>query len=195
MIEISSRLRFVLSLSFSVDLITTIFPTVPFLSFLHSSFLSVRAASLVRYFSVSLLALFLSHRVHHYEKERDREGGGNPISLLFVRFGTGQWLEGTRTTPAELRRVRVVWRSERTPPTVAHLFFPSFLPLPQQLLPLPSFVRSPARSSVCPSSSSSLFLSLCASAYKAIPRVPPEKSRNPRCRTLGTRARCLADLE
>lgn len=128
------------------------------------------------------------------KKEREREKEGNPISLLFVRFGTDQWLEGTRTIPAEPRRVRVVRRSERTPPTVAHLFFLLFF-LRSNFCCLHSFVRSPARSSVRPSSSSSLFLSLHVFAYKAIPRVPSEKSRNPHCCTLRTQARPLADLE
>lgn len=44
--------------------------------------------------------------------------------------------------PAEPRSVRVVWRSERTRRHRLSSFFPPFLPPPQHLPPLPSFVRS-----------------------------------------------------
>lgn len=102
---------------------------------------------------------FLGHRVHFCNKERKRKRG-NSISLLFIHFETGQWLEGTRTTPAEPTTAKSTSAEKRTNAADCRVpFFPSFLPSLQLLL-LPSFVRSPARSSVRPSSSFSLFLSL-----------------------------------
>lgn len=67
-IEVSFRLRFVAFSSFSVDLITVLHDLSNCLFSLLStflSFLSVGAAFLVQYLSVSLPAFFLSHRVHH----------------------------------------------------------------------------------------------------------------------------------
>lgn len=156
--------------------------------------------SLVRCFSVSLPAFFLGHRVHHCEKERERKRKRGQSYLSFIRpfrdrpMAGGNKDDTGRTAKSTSRAEKRTNAADCRAP-----FFLPFLPPLQQLLPLPSFVRSfvrsPARSSVRPSSSFSLFLSLRVFAYKAIPRVPSEKSRNPRCRTLGTRARPLADLE
>lgn len=139
---------------------STIFPTVSFLSFLRSSSFPFARCALV--LSVSLpVTVFTAARY----RDRTREKGDNILSLFYssVSGSANDWREQGRhrQNREEYECGEVNAADCRVP------FFPPFLPSLQQLLPLPSFVRSFVR----PSSSSSLFLSLRASAYKAIPRA------------------------
>lgn len=162
MAEVSSRLKSVTSPSFSVDLIT-----VPndFSNCLFSPFYILLSFPFARRLlcnaSLSLFRRSFSATVSTTVKKRERERKRKRAILFLFYSSVSGPANGWNKEQGRHRQNREEYEScgeanERR--RLSRVFFPPFLLPLQQLLPLPSFVRrSPARSSVCPSSSSSLF--------------------------------------
>lgn len=91
-------------------------------------FLSVRAASLVRCFSVSRPTFFHDHRAHHCEKEKERTRKGGQFYLSFIRpFRDRPMAGGNKDNTG--RTAKSTSTEKRTNAADCRVpFFPSFLP-------------------------------------------------------------------